>query len=245
MRLRRDHTAITAGDSSNALTCILYARCSTRGDAQDPAVQLAALRLWAATRGWRVIAEESDRVSGDPARRVGDPPALRRAPEAIEQRRADLLAVFAADRLVRSPVGLLQLVARVQAVGGHVLVAGWRRPGHDERGGRAVPVPARLVRAHGAAAHSGADYGGAQAGSCRRRGARPAARRRSRSGRSRGTASRGTLVAQGRDRVCCTIAMARRRATEARNSADARRGREAETTPRRKSVAGCEREHNG
>jgi DNA invertase Pin-like site-specific DNA recombinase len=99
---------------------VLYARCSTKGPEQDPAVQLHALRPWADRRGWTIVAEHSDRITGDPARRKGDPPGLRRALELIEQRKADVLAVFAADRLVRSGPALLHLVARVQSLGGHV-----------------------------------------------------------------------------------------------------------------------------
>jgi len=102
------------------LRAVLYARVSTRNGEQDPDVQIERLREWAAQRGWQVVAVERDRVSGDPARRRGDPAGLTRAIQAIAERRADVLAVFAADRLVRSPVHLLQLVSRVQSVGGHV-----------------------------------------------------------------------------------------------------------------------------
>jgi len=99
---------------------VLYARCSTKGGDQDPAVQLGQLRPWAAQRGWVVVAEEEDLVSGDPVRRHGDPPGLRAAMRALEERRADVLVVFSADRLVRSPTELLRLVGRVQALGAHV-----------------------------------------------------------------------------------------------------------------------------
>jgi DNA invertase Pin-like site-specific DNA recombinase len=97
---------------------ILYARVSKVEGDQDPETQLKALRQWAAQRGWTVASEHVDRVSGDPARRKGDPPGLRAALAAL--RRGDVLAVFAADRLVRSPMELLQLVMRIQAHGAHV-----------------------------------------------------------------------------------------------------------------------------
>jgi DNA invertase Pin-like site-specific DNA recombinase len=103
-----------------ALRAVLYARVSTDDGDQDPAAQLRALRDWCKARGWSVVAEFADRVTGDPARRHGDPNGLRNALQLLAQRRADVLAVFAADRLVRSPMGLLQLVARVQSLGGHV-----------------------------------------------------------------------------------------------------------------------------
>src|SRR5262249_8338237 len=112
-------TVIVQGVCDKPLRAVLYARVSTR-DKQDPESQLASLRPWAAQRGWTIVAEERDRVSGDATKRRGDPPGLARAFRALEERRADVLAVFAADRLVRSPTGLLSLVARVQGLGAHV-----------------------------------------------------------------------------------------------------------------------------
>jgi hypothetical protein len=44
-----------------------------------------------------VAGEHQDRISGDPSRRRGEPPGLRQALLAIEQKRADVLAVFAAN----------------------------------------------------------------------------------------------------------------------------------------------------
>ena len=102
-----------------ALRVVLYARVSKEGD-QDPEVQLQKLRPWCAARGWAIVAEEADRVTGDPNRRKGDPPGLRRALQVLAERQAEVLVVFAADRLVRSPVGLLQLLARIEAFGGKV-----------------------------------------------------------------------------------------------------------------------------
>lgn len=119
---RRRSQTVRKGDlgKPGAMRVVLYARCSTQKADQDPAVQLDQLRAWAERRGWVVVAEHRDRVSGDPSRRRGDPPGLANALGMIERREADVIAVFAADRLVRSPVGLLQLVARVQSLGGHV-----------------------------------------------------------------------------------------------------------------------------
>lgn len=102
------------------LRAVIYARVSKDSGEQDPAVQIRTLRAWCTDRGWRVVAAHSDRVSGDPARRRGDPPGLRAALGLIEARQADVIAVFATDRLVRSAVGLLALVARVNNSGGHV-----------------------------------------------------------------------------------------------------------------------------
>lgn len=105
---------------AKVMRAVLYARVSRDDGVQDPQVQLHALREWAATRGWKIVGEQFDRITGDPGRRKGDPPGLRAALQLVQDRKVDVLAVFAADRLVRSPVALLQLVARVQQLGGHV-----------------------------------------------------------------------------------------------------------------------------
>jgi DNA invertase Pin-like site-specific DNA recombinase len=102
------------------LRAVLYARVSTDTGEQDPESQLQALRTWSTSRGWRVVGEETDRVSSDPKRRRGEPPGLTRAIRLIEDKRADVLAIFAADRLVADPIPLLRLVARVQELGGAV-----------------------------------------------------------------------------------------------------------------------------
>src|SRR5262249_41298356 len=112
---RRSATADCVGDSGKPLRAVLYARVSTR-DKQDPESQLGALRQWAAARGWAIVGGERDRISGAPAKRRGAPAGLARAFRTLEERRADVLAVFAADRLVRSATGLLHLVERVQAI---------------------------------------------------------------------------------------------------------------------------------
>ena len=117
---RRSRPPTRVGGCDKPLRCVLYARVSTQGADQDPETQLAALRPWVAARGWQVVAEERDRVTGDESRRRSDPPGLARALRALEERRADVLAVFAADRLVRSSTGLLSLVGRIQAMGAHV-----------------------------------------------------------------------------------------------------------------------------
>lgn len=102
------------------LRAVLYARVSTLTGDQDPAVQLAALRPWVASRGWTVAGEEVDRITGDADRREGDPPGLRRAFELIARRGADVLVVFSVDRLVRHPLALIKLVQRVEALDAHV-----------------------------------------------------------------------------------------------------------------------------
>ncbi len=100
-------------------TAVLYLRVSRR-EQQDPETQAQALHAWWKERGWAVVAVHSDRITGDPGRRRGDPAGLRAALQVIADRSADVLVVFSADRLVRSPAELLQVVERIRQLGGHV-----------------------------------------------------------------------------------------------------------------------------
>lgn len=95
---------------------VLYLRVS-RGEEQDPESQGRALRGFCAERGWQIASEHVDRISGDPARRRGDPPGLAAALRALQLQPACVLVVFAVDRLVRSPLELLQLIGRIRALG--------------------------------------------------------------------------------------------------------------------------------
>jgi DNA invertase Pin-like site-specific DNA recombinase len=107
---------------------LIYLRVSTKGDRQDVRAQLGALRPFVKARGWTEVGVERDNVTGDPTRRKGDPPGLSAAMRRLAAREADVLVVFSADRLVRSPVHLLQLVERVQAHKAHVVSM---QDGHD------------------------------------------------------------------------------------------------------------------
>jgi len=103
---------------SDARVAVLYARVSDK-DKQDTRQMLAILRTYAQGRGWAIAGEHSDKVTGDPARRQGEPPGLRAAMERVASLAgAGVLVISAADRLVRSPIELLDLVARVQALPG-------------------------------------------------------------------------------------------------------------------------------
>jgi|WetSurMetagenome_2_1015567.scaffolds.fasta_scaffold03424_9 DNA invertase Pin-like site-specific DNA recombinase len=108
---------------SDARVAVLYARVSDK-DKQDTRQMLAILRTYAQGRGWAIAGEHSDKVTGDPARRQGEPPGLRAAMERVASLAgAGVLVISAADRLVRSPIELLDLVARVQALPGAVCSA--------------------------------------------------------------------------------------------------------------------------
>lgn len=100
------------------MRAVVYARVSRREG--DPEPQVRAVSEWCARRGWTVAEVLRDRVTGDPARRRADPPGLRRALQLLEARKAEVLAVFAADRIVRSPGALLDLIGRVRSAGAHV-----------------------------------------------------------------------------------------------------------------------------
>ena len=101
---------------------VLYARVSTdEKDKQDPEQMIRTLRRYSEGRGWPIDSEHLDRVTGDPARRNGDPPGLRQALERVQKLGGrGVLVITEATRLVRSPVELLQLVARIQALPGAV-----------------------------------------------------------------------------------------------------------------------------
>ncbi len=79
------------------MTVALYARVST--EAQDPEVQLVALRAHAAQRGWQVVEEFVDRgVSGAKERR----PALDRLMKAAWTGQFQVVLVWRFDRFARS-----------------------------------------------------------------------------------------------------------------------------------------------
>lgn len=82
-------------------------------------MQLRGLRPWVAARGWPIAGEFTDKVTGDETRRRRDP-GLSQAMQLLEQHRARVLAIYSAERLVRSPLGILRIVARVEQMGCHV-----------------------------------------------------------------------------------------------------------------------------
>lgn len=81
----------------------LYVRVSTADQRVD--LQVNELRAVAAQRGWSVVAEHVDRVSGAKASR----PALDQLLEQVRRAQIDLVAVWRLDRLARSIQHLLEL----------------------------------------------------------------------------------------------------------------------------------------
>lgn len=104
------------------LVAVRYDRVSK--DEEKPAEHLAGLRALALDRGFEAPPglEFFDYVTGDPVRRGKEPPGLRRAIDEVARLgKRGVLVIRSAERLVRSPVELINTVARVQGTGGHVV----------------------------------------------------------------------------------------------------------------------------
>lgn len=92
----------------------LYARVSTANGHQDPEMQLAELREYAARRGFQIIGEYVDHgVSGAKESR----PALNRLMADAQQRKFDAVLVWKIDRFGRSLKHLVNALADLAAVG--------------------------------------------------------------------------------------------------------------------------------
>lgn len=91
---------------------LLYARVST-WDKQRPEAQLEQLRAVAAQRGWTVVGEITERVSGAKDKR----PGLDDATKMIAGAGANLLAATALDRVGRSLRHVLNLQASLEGWG--------------------------------------------------------------------------------------------------------------------------------
>ncbi|MFH1464674.1 MAG: recombinase family protein [Pseudomonadota bacterium] len=91
----------------------LYARVSTTGKGQDAELQLEELRREAQQRGWQVVGEYLDEVSGSSDRR----PGLDQLMETARAGRLDLVAVFRFDRFARSTRHLLAALEEFRLLG--------------------------------------------------------------------------------------------------------------------------------
>ena len=90
---------------------VLYARVSTTR--QDVEGQLADLRRLAATRGWTIVQEYSDVISGAAAKR----PGLDHLIEDGRRRQFDIVLTWRLDRLGRSLVHLVRVVDELLGFG--------------------------------------------------------------------------------------------------------------------------------
>ena len=84
--------------------CVLYMRVSTVD--QHPETQLHDLRAMAGQRGFEIVAEFTDRISGAKARRPGLDQMMRDA----RRGRFDVVLVWASDRIARSTRHFLEVL---------------------------------------------------------------------------------------------------------------------------------------
>ncbi len=103
--------------SPEGTRCVAYVRRSTDKQALSPQAQRAAIERACAERGWKLVTALEETESG----RQTDRPVLEAAVALCEAGGADALVVAKLDRLARSALDFLQLVARAQR-GGWALV---------------------------------------------------------------------------------------------------------------------------
>lgn len=91
--------------------CVLYSRVSTLD--QNPETQLLDLRRLAEQRGFDIVREYTDKISGAKAKR----PALDQMLGAAHRREFDVVLVWAADRLARSVRHFLEVLDTLNHLG--------------------------------------------------------------------------------------------------------------------------------
>ena len=91
--------------------CVLYMRVSTLD--QHPETQLLDLRQMAAQRGYEVVQEYTDRISGAKARRPGLDAMMADA----RRGRFDVVLVWASDRIARSVKHFLEVLDELNRIG--------------------------------------------------------------------------------------------------------------------------------
>ncbi|MGA8150351.1 MAG: recombinase family protein [Terriglobales bacterium] len=91
----------------------LYARVSTNGERQDPEMQLGELREYCAHRGWEIVGEYVDHVSGSKESR----PQLNRLTCDAKARKFDAVVVWKLDRYARSLKHLINALAEYESLG--------------------------------------------------------------------------------------------------------------------------------
>ena len=95
------------------LRAAFYVRVSTSNHHQDPEMQLADLRPFATARGWQLVQEYVDRMTGSKESR----PALNRLMADAKQRKFDVVVVWKLDRFARSLKHLINALAEFEALG--------------------------------------------------------------------------------------------------------------------------------
>ncbi len=96
--------ALIPGSESRPLRVAVYGRVSTRDRDQDPEVQLAPLREYAAARGWEAVEYVDHASAADMAGRA----AWGHLVDDARRRRVDLVLVWKLDRAFRSTLNCLR-----------------------------------------------------------------------------------------------------------------------------------------
>ena len=91
----------------------LYARVSTVNGHQDPEMQLRELREYCERRGWQIVGEYVDHMTGSKESR----PALNRLMADAHSRKFDAVLVWKMDRFARSLKHLVNALADFEALG--------------------------------------------------------------------------------------------------------------------------------
>src|ERR1035438_3659886 len=99
--------------SEDCFLIALYARVSLANGHQDPEMQLRELREYAARRGWKIVGEYVDRMTGSKESR----PALNRLMADAKQRKFDAIVVWKLDRFARSLKHLVVALAEFESLG--------------------------------------------------------------------------------------------------------------------------------
>ena len=92
---------------------VLYARVSTNNGSQDPTMQLNELREFCMARGWQIVHEYVDHVSGSRESR----PQLNQLVMDAKSRRFDIVLVWKLDRFARSLKHLVCAIADFESLG--------------------------------------------------------------------------------------------------------------------------------
>jgi DNA invertase Pin-like site-specific DNA recombinase len=103
----------TLAQPERVTRCAIYSRVSTCNGHQDPEMQARELREYCAHRGFRVVGEYVDRLSGSKDSR----PALNELMAAAHRRQFDAVCVWKLDRWGRSLKHLVNSIAELEARG--------------------------------------------------------------------------------------------------------------------------------
>lgn len=91
----------------------IYARVSTNDKGQDTEVQLRDLRPFCELRGWQIVKEYTDSITGAKDSR----PGLNQLMQDAGKRRFDVVVVWRFDRFARSTSHLLRALEQFRALG--------------------------------------------------------------------------------------------------------------------------------